>query len=60
MYEGRCSAITNVTTERALWPYDKTFLFNNKPEVDFGIAYLIVKVKESLCSPSQGLRVPGF
>jgi hypothetical protein len=41
MYDGRCSAITNVlvTTERAISRYDKAFLFNDKSEVDFGIAY---------------------
>jgi hypothetical protein len=27
-----------VTTERALWGYDKAFLFTSKSEVDFGIA----------------------
>jgi hypothetical protein len=29
-----------VTTERALWRYDNAFLFNDKSEVDFGIAYV--------------------
>jgi hypothetical protein len=27
-----------VTTECALWRYDKAFLFSNQSEVDFGLA----------------------
>ena len=43
MYEGRCSAITNVTCypERALWRYDIPFLFTIQSEVDSGIVQYV-------------------
>jgi len=44
MYEGRRSAITNVTTELALWRYDNAFLVTNQSEVDFGIALVIWRI----------------
>ena len=31
-----------VTTEHALWRYDKAFIFTNQSEVDFWIAYVYV------------------
>jgi hypothetical protein len=42
MYEGRPSAMTNVTvtTELALWCYDDVFLSTNQSDVDFGIVLL--------------------
>jgi len=52
-----------VTTERAFWRYDNTFLFTNQSEVDFGIARLLndtvsgrqIKVNVEHCWNDSGL-----
>jgi len=32
-----------VTTELVIWRYANAFIFNNQSELDFGIAYVLLK-----------------
>ena len=41
-----------VTTERALWRYDNSFIFTNQSEVQFGITLVITIVSRQVDDPN--------
>jgi hypothetical protein len=49
-----------VTTECALWRYDNAFLFTNQSEVDFGIHYVVMRIKITLFCAVLCYVIPGI